>query len=151
MYERICGMTGTAATQAEEFWKVYKLPVTVIPTNRPVIRQDLPDIVYADKEAREPALVEEIRKVHADGPPDSGRHGERGGIGAAEPPAADGGNSAFGPECKERRGRSGDHRPGGRARRRDDLDQHGGTRHRHSAGRKSAEIARRWSNWAVCM
>ena len=65
MYERICGMTGTAATQAEEFWKTYKLPVTVIPTNRPVIRQDLPDIVYADKSARNRALLEEIRKVHA--------------------------------------------------------------------------------------
>lgn len=65
MYERICGMTGTAATQAEELWKVYKLRVTVIPTNRPVIRQDLPDLVYADKEARNRALTEEIQKVHA--------------------------------------------------------------------------------------
>ena len=64
MYERICGMTGTAATQAEEFWQVYKLPVTVIPTNRPVIRQDLPDLVYADQEARSLALTEEIRKIH---------------------------------------------------------------------------------------
>jgi len=69
MYERICGMTGTAATQAEEFRKVYKLPVTVIPPNRPVIRQDLPDVVYADQEARGRALVEEIPKVHATGRP----------------------------------------------------------------------------------
>jgi preprotein translocase subunit SecA len=69
MYERICGMTGTAATQAGEFWKVYKLPVTVIPTNRPVIREDLPDIVYADKEARNRAVAEEIRKVHVTGRP----------------------------------------------------------------------------------
>jgi preprotein translocase subunit SecA len=69
MYERICGMTGTAATQADEFWKVYKLPVSVIPTNRPVIRKDLPDIVYADKAARVRALVEEIRKVHESGRP----------------------------------------------------------------------------------
>jgi preprotein translocase subunit SecA len=69
MYERICGMTGTAATQAEELWRVYKLPVTVIPTNRPVIRQDLPDVVYADKAARDDALVAEIRKVHATGRP----------------------------------------------------------------------------------
>jgi preprotein translocase subunit SecA len=69
MYEGVCGMTGTAATQAEEFWKVYKLPVTVIPTNRPVIRQDLPDIVYADKEARTRALVAEILKVHSTGRP----------------------------------------------------------------------------------
>ncbi|MBV9266783.1 MAG: hypothetical protein JO061_11500, partial [Acidobacteriaceae bacterium] len=69
MYERICGMTGTAATQAEEFWKIYKLPVTVIPTHRPVIRQDLPDIVYPNKEARIRALVEEIRNVHQTGRP----------------------------------------------------------------------------------
>lgn len=69
MYERICGMTGTAATQAEEFWEVYKLPVTVIPTNRPVIRQDLPDIVFADKETRSQALSEEIQKVHKTGRP----------------------------------------------------------------------------------
>jgi len=69
MYERICGMTGTAATQAEEFWKVYKLPVTVIPTNRPVARQDLADIVYADKHSRNRALLEEIRKVHETGRP----------------------------------------------------------------------------------
>ncbi len=69
MYERVCGMTGTAATQADELWKIYKLPVTVIPTHRPVIRQDLPDVVYADKEARARAVIEEIRKVHASGRP----------------------------------------------------------------------------------
>ncbi|HEY3939627.1 MAG TPA: accessory Sec system translocase SecA2 [Bryobacteraceae bacterium] len=69
LYERICGMTGTAATQAEEFWRVYKLPVTVVPPNRPVIRRDLPDIVYADKDARDRALVEEIRKVREAGRP----------------------------------------------------------------------------------
>jgi preprotein translocase subunit SecA len=69
MYERICGMTGTAATQADEFWKVYKLPVTVIPTNRPMIRQDFPDILYADKQAKNRALEEEIRRVHETGRP----------------------------------------------------------------------------------
>jgi preprotein translocase subunit SecA len=69
MYEQICGMTGTAATQAEEFRRVYKLRVTVIPTNRPVIRQDLPDIVYADRGARDRAVLEEIRKTHAVGRP----------------------------------------------------------------------------------
>ncbi len=69
LYERICGMSGTAATQADEFWKVYKLPVTVIPPNRPVIRQDLPDIVYADKHSRDRAVIEEIRKVHSTGRP----------------------------------------------------------------------------------
>ncbi len=69
LYERICGMTGTAATQADEFWKVYKLRVDAIPTNRPLIRQDLPDIIYADKEARDRALVVEIRSVHETGRP----------------------------------------------------------------------------------
>jgi preprotein translocase subunit SecA len=69
MYARVCGMTGTAATQADEFWKVYKLPVEIIPTNRPVIRQDLPDILYADREARNKALIEEIRRVHETGRP----------------------------------------------------------------------------------
>jgi preprotein translocase subunit SecA len=69
MYERVCGMTGTAATQADEFRKVYKLPVTVVPTNRPVIREDLPDVVYADKDARNRALAEEIRRVHQAGRP----------------------------------------------------------------------------------
>ena len=69
MYERICGMTGTAATQADEFWKVYKLPVTVIPPNRPVIREDLADVVYRDKGARRQAVVEEVQKVHATGRP----------------------------------------------------------------------------------
>jgi preprotein translocase subunit SecA len=69
MYERICGMTGTAATQAEEFFKVYKLPVAVIPTNRPMIRKDLPDILYADKNARNRALLKEIQKVHQTGRP----------------------------------------------------------------------------------
>jgi len=69
LYERICGMTGTAATQAEEFRKVYKLTVKVIPTHRPVIRQDLPDIVYADKESRNRALLGEIVKIHETGRP----------------------------------------------------------------------------------
>jgi preprotein translocase subunit SecA len=69
MYERICGMTGTAATQAAEFRRVYGLQVKAIPTNRPVIRRDLPDIVYAGKDARIQALEEEIRKVHQTGRP----------------------------------------------------------------------------------
>ncbi len=69
MYERICGMTGTAATQTEEFWKIYKLPVTIIPTNRPMIRKDLPDILYADKSARNRALLKEIHEVHRSGRP----------------------------------------------------------------------------------
>lgn len=69
LYERICGMTGTAATQAEEFWKVYELPVTVIPTNRPVIRHDLPDVLFPTRYDRDRAVVKEIEKAHATGRP----------------------------------------------------------------------------------
>ena len=64
LYERICGMTGTAATQADEFWRVYKLPVCVISTNRPMIRRDLPDVIFPTKPARDAAVAEEIRRVH---------------------------------------------------------------------------------------
>lgn len=69
MYEGMCGMTGTAVTQAEEFQKVYKLLVTVIATNRPVIRKDLPDLVFPTKEERNQALIEEIRTAHKSGRP----------------------------------------------------------------------------------
>jgi preprotein translocase subunit SecA len=69
LYPKVCGMTGTAATQAEEFRTFYKLDVEVIPTNRPVIRIDEPDVVFASKRAKEQAVVEEIRQVHATGQP----------------------------------------------------------------------------------
>ena len=108
MYERICGMTGTAATQASEFWKVYKLPVTVIPTNRPVIREDLPDIVYADQGGAQPRAGGRDSKGARDGSSDSRGNGKRGGIGGVEPPPATGRHSAFGFERQQRRGRSGD-------------------------------------------
>jgi preprotein translocase subunit SecA len=69
IYPFVCGMTGTAATQAADFHKFYRLDVEVIPTNRPVIRVDEPDIVYADKRAKENALVKEITSVHATAQP----------------------------------------------------------------------------------
>jgi len=69
LYPRKCGMTGTAATSAQEFREFYGLEVVVIPTHRPVIRVDRDDIVYADHRAKERALVAEIAKVHATGRP----------------------------------------------------------------------------------
>jgi len=65
LYERICGMTGTASTQAQDFWKEYKLPVTVIPPNKPVIRKDLPDVLFRTRYERDQAVLEEINKAHA--------------------------------------------------------------------------------------
>ena len=69
LYPKVCGMTGTAATQAEEFRKIYGLEVEVIPTNRPVIRVDHPDILFRTKREKERAVIEEIRQVHQTGRP----------------------------------------------------------------------------------
>ena len=69
LYPRICGMTGTAASQAEEFRSIYGLAVEVIPTHRPSIRVDHPDRVFATKQAKEQAVVEEIRRAHDAGRP----------------------------------------------------------------------------------
>jgi len=69
MYKKLSGMTGTAETSAEEFDKVYKLETLVIPTNKKVIRKDLPDRVYKDEKAKFKAVVEEIKARHASGQP----------------------------------------------------------------------------------
>ena len=64
LYPTICGMTGTAATQALEFEKVYGMPVEVIPTNKPVIRIDHPDALFETRDRKEGAVLEEIRRAH---------------------------------------------------------------------------------------
>jgi len=69
MYKKLAGMTGTAATSAEEFDKVYGLEVIIIPTNKPMIRKDLPDKVYKTMEGKFKAIVEEIKKKHKTGQP----------------------------------------------------------------------------------
>lgn len=69
LYPAVCGMTGTAATQAEEFSAVYELDVEVIPTNRPMIRIDHEDLIFETKDEKENAVIFEIRKVHQTGQP----------------------------------------------------------------------------------
>jgi preprotein translocase subunit SecA len=69
LYPRVCGMTGTAVTQAEEFREIYGLDVVSIPTHRPVVRVDHPDRLFATKAEKEAAVVEEIRRVHESGRP----------------------------------------------------------------------------------
>jgi len=69
LYEKIAGMTGTAQTSAEEFYKVYNLEVVSIPPNKPMIRQDFPDIIYKTKEAKYKAVTEEIKRCHTSGQP----------------------------------------------------------------------------------
>ena len=69
LYPKACGMTGTAATQAEEFRSIYGLEVEALPTNRPVIRVDLPDRVFETKAEKEEAVIAEIRRIHESGRP----------------------------------------------------------------------------------
>ena len=69
MYDKLSGMTGTADTEANEFKQIYDLDVVVVPTNKPVRRVDLPDLIYYNEEMKFNAIVEEVKKIHATGQP----------------------------------------------------------------------------------
>ena len=69
LYKKLAGMTGTAATEAEEFHKIYKLEVIAVPTNKPMIRKDYPDSVYKTERAKYEAIVKEIETLHKKGQP----------------------------------------------------------------------------------
>ena len=69
LYDKLAGMTGTAATEAEEFWKIYKLEVVEVPTNKPMVREDQPDLIYKNQDAKYRAVVEEIAELQSDGKP----------------------------------------------------------------------------------
>jgi preprotein translocase subunit SecA len=69
LYHKLCGMTGTAETEANEFHDIYKLDVVVIPTNRPIARVDLDDIIYKTRREKYNAILREIRGSHAKGQP----------------------------------------------------------------------------------
>ncbi len=69
MYHKLAGMTGTAETEAGEFWNIYKLDVVVIPTNRKVIRSDKEDLVYKTKREKYNAVIEEISEMYRQGRP----------------------------------------------------------------------------------
>ena len=133
-YPRLCGMTGTARAAAAELDETYGRRVVVIPTHRPLIRIDHPDVIFANRAAKERAVVAEVIAAHATGRPvlvgtltveESARRGRR---------AWRGGRRLRGAEREERRSGSANHRRGRRARRGDDLDEHGRPRHRHQAG-----------------
>ena len=85
LYPQVCGMTGTAATQSDEFRTFYGLDVEVIPTNRPMIRVDEPDVLLASKAEKEDGGGRGDPAGACDGPADPGGHGQRGGVGTAEP------------------------------------------------------------------
>ena len=69
MYRKLSGMTGTAITEAGEFWEIYKLDVIEIPTNKPLVRFDRQDLIYKTKREKYNAVIEEVAKLVADGRP----------------------------------------------------------------------------------
>jgi preprotein translocase subunit SecA len=62
LYKKLAGMTGTAATEAEEFYKIYKLDVVVIPTNKPMVREDKPDLIFLNKDAKAASIVKDVKE-----------------------------------------------------------------------------------------
>ncbi len=64
MYDKLAGMTGTADTEAEEFHKIYKLEVVIVPTNRDMIRDDMPDVIYRDTVDKHSAIITDIESLH---------------------------------------------------------------------------------------
>jgi len=69
LYKKLAGMTGTAATESEEFHNIYKLDVVSIPTNRALIRKDMPDLIFLTKNAKYKAIIEDIKERHEKGQP----------------------------------------------------------------------------------
>ncbi len=69
LYDKLAGMTGTAETEAQEFWDIYKLDVVVIPTNKPIRRIDYEDVIYRTKREKLNAVIEEIERLHKLGRP----------------------------------------------------------------------------------
>ncbi len=69
MYDKLAGMTGTADTEAPEFKKIYNLDVLVMPTNRDMVREDFPDVIYKNQEAKYRAIVREIQELYKNGQP----------------------------------------------------------------------------------
>ncbi len=69
LYDKLSGMTGTAETEAEEFYKIYKLDVVVVPTNKPMVRKDKQDLIYKTVDGKYNAIAEKIEEVHKRGQP----------------------------------------------------------------------------------
>ncbi len=69
MYDKLSGMTGTADTEAAEFKNIYDLDVVIMPTNMPMVRKDLPDVIYKNVAAKDRAVVREIKELHGKGQP----------------------------------------------------------------------------------
>lgn len=69
MFKKLAGMTGTALTEAEEFFKIYNLETVSVPTNRPTVRKDLNDLIYATEQGKYQAVIQEVKERHSKGQP----------------------------------------------------------------------------------
>ncbi len=143
LYPTVCGMTGTAATQARDFREMYGLDVEVIPTHRPMVRVDHPDAVFKTRAAKDAALIEEIRAIHASGRPVL--------VGTASVRESESisrqlhGINHVVLNARQRGGRSGDRRARRRTACRYHFDQHGRAWRRYQArawGRRIGRPAR---------
>ena len=136
LYQKLSGMTGTAETEAAEFEKIYKLEIVVIPTNKPMLRLENPDVVFRTEKEKYKAVADNIAELHEKGQPalvgtTSIEKSER--LSAILQKK---GVQARGAERQVPRARGGDCGAGGAAGDGDDRHQHGRPRHRYSAGRQ---------------
>ena len=136
LYQKFSGMTGTAETEAAEFEKIYKLEIVVIPTNKPMLRLENPDVVFRTEKEKYKAVADNIAELHAKRTAGAGGHHVDREERAAVCDLAEEGREARGAERQVPRARGGDCGPGGPARDGDHRHQHGRPRHRHSAGRQ---------------
>jgi preprotein translocase subunit SecA len=135
LYDKLAGMTGTAETEAAEFMSTYKLGVVPIPTNKPMIRKDQPDLVYKNETAKFAQVVEDIARgtrtaSRCSSAPSASRRASTSRACSQE------GHQARGPQREEPRARGRDRRPRRPPRRRHRRHQHGRPWHRHHARRQ---------------
>jgi preprotein translocase subunit SecA len=135
LYQKLSGMTGTAETEAAEFEKIYKLEIVVIPTNKPMLRKENPDVVYLTEKAKFKAVAEDIAQLHENEQPVLVHNVNR-KVGAALEYIAAQRRAPRGAERQVPRARGGDCGAGRAAGDGDHLDQHGRPRHGYSAGRQ---------------
>jgi Preprotein translocase subunit SecA (ATPase, RNA helicase) len=138
LYKKLAGMTGTAAQNWMELYRVYKLWVVCVPTNKPCIREQWPDRVFSTEDAKFAAAVAEIKRLHEAGRPDPGRLAVGGQIGETQRPAEGSGHSARRAQCPLPRPGSRNYQEGRRRGQGHRGHEHGRTRHRHQAGGESA-------------
>ena len=136
MYPKLSGMTGTALTEAPEFFDIYKMNVVSIPTNVPVKRIDEDDEFYKNITDKFAAIAKEITRAAGEGPAGPRRHRLHRKVGDAVGIPGARRHQAFGAERPLPRERGAYRRPGGPHGRRHHRHQHGGPRHRHSARRQ---------------